>query len=50
MLCGVTKLHGVGHYRVGTVLHNITNVFMRAHMYKEAIYYCRDAIDFGRGH
>ena len=48
MLRGVKELHGEDHYRVGTVLHNISTVYIRAGLYRKAIHSCRQAVDVRR--
>jgi tetratricopeptide (TPR) repeat protein len=45
MLRGVKELHGEDHYRVGTVLHNLSTVYMRSRQFRKAILYCRQAVD-----
>ncbi len=45
MLRDVKVLHGEHHYYVGTVLHNISTVYMRAGLYRKAISNCRQAAD-----
>jgi tetratricopeptide (TPR) repeat protein len=45
MLRGIKEIHGCDHYRVGTVLHNIATVCMKAKDYLRAADMCKLAID-----